>query len=176
MQFHSVPFLLACVFAAAASGAANAGVTIEFSESAPKDRFEIRNDSGCSTGPFELQLDLSGSAGKLIFDTTGNGAGVSVYQPFELVKGQELLRIDRIPSDGDQRIEMAVTDLRPGAIVEFTIDVDDTLPASALGQTRIDGSEIAGGQVFLSANGAPPVNGEFGTDGKALVNFAGCVS
>jgi len=66
-----------------------ADVTVRFEESAPKDRFTITNDGPCPMGEVAVVIDLGASAAGLIFDVTGTGAGVSVFQPMELVRGQE---------------------------------------------------------------------------------------
>jgi len=65
-----------------------ADIEVTFLESAPKDRFTFTNTGACDLGPAVLSLDLSGSAAGLIFDTSGDGAGVEVFQPYETNLGQ----------------------------------------------------------------------------------------
>ncbi|MTH97672.1 aggregation factor core [Roseibium sp. RKSG952] len=155
---------------------ATAGISIGFIESAPKDRFVVLNTSTCPTGPITLSIDLSESAGNLIFDTEASGAGVEVFQPFELTRGAEMIETIRAPQDGGHALEITLLDLLPDQPLEFTIDVDDTLPDSALGQTRVAGSEIAGGRVQVSAQGAASRNGTFSVNGGAQLGFSGCLS
>jgi len=67
-------------------------IEVRFIESAPKDRFIIKNIGECNLSEFTFSIDLTESVGKLIFDTTEAGAGVEVFQPFEIVSGNiELL-------------------------------------------------------------------------------------
>jgi len=94
-----------------------------------------------------VEIDLSDSAGRLIFDTTASGAGVEVFQPFEVTSGElQLQQTDRI-NDGEQSLSVIIKRLSPNASASFTIDVDDTLPESELGRIRVSGAEIANGPV-----------------------------
>ena len=69
---------------------AAADIRVDFIEGAPKDRFEIANTATCALGAVEVVIDLSGSAGALVFDTEEAGQGVEVFQPFALVDGADL--------------------------------------------------------------------------------------
>jgi len=53
-----------------------ADINVRFSEGAPKDRFSFKNDSACDLTDLSIEIDLSASSARLIFDTTGEGAGV----------------------------------------------------------------------------------------------------
>ena len=164
----------------AGGGVAQADVRVLFQESAPKDIFEIRNTGGSALGPMTLTLDLTGSSGGLIFDTAAQGPGVQVYQPFELVLGAE--RVRELPEvrDGGRSIELAVIGLQPREALAFTIDVDDTLAQSPLGQTRVAGSEIRGAQVTIAFGGGgsalPKTVGQFSGDAVAVLPVSNCVS
>ena len=151
---------------------AQADVLVRFSEGAPKDRFTITNMVDCPIGPIEVTVDLSTSASGLIFDVTSNGAGVEVYQPFELVAGEAL--IDGLPrvEDGDQAVSLQITGLEPGARVAFTIDVDVTLGERAI---TVNGSEIAGASIKVAVNG-DVATGVFGEDATAQVALADCAA
>lgn len=119
--------------------ASNGEITAEFRESAPKDSFIISNTGGCAfTG--SVTIDLAESAGKLLFDTTASGQGVEFFQPFELVKGKQFLTNSPKITDGDTKIMLRLNELAVGSKVSFTIDVDDTLENSALGQIRVSNS------------------------------------
>ena len=48
-----------------------------------------------------LEIDLTQSEGRLIFDTTATGAGVEVFQPFEVTHGNIAL----VSQDG---VKMAI--------------------------------------------------------------------
>jgi len=119
-------------------------VSMVFTESAPRDRFEIRNDSSSGQRIQRLTLDLSGSAGRLIFDTVAGGTGVNVFQPFRVESGEARLSGTAVVQDGSERLELAFSRFGPGQRLVFSIDVDDRLTASDLGQTRVSGAEMAG--------------------------------
>ncbi len=151
-----------------------ADLQVNFIESAPKDRFIIRNTGSCEFKNIIMDIDLSQSKGGLVFDTTATGAGLEVYQPFEVTQGAiELIHTD-IVEDGDTQLSLGIQSLPKGKVVSFTIDVDDTLPASELGRTRVTGSEITGGLVRVEITGQKPVIAEFGDDSKAIVLLPPC--
>lgn len=155
---------------------AMADISVRFVEGAPKDSFRITNLSPCPTGPLEVTLDLSASAAGLIFDTTGRGAGVQVFQPFELVTGgAQVTGVSEI-TDGDSVAVLTLSDIPPKGEVAFTIDVDDTLPASANGQTMISGGEIAGAAVSVAASEQSRVTGVFDVRGQAKLGWESCLS
>ena len=72
------------IIAGISSAPVQADIVVNFVESAPKDRFVIENTGECEFENLVVEIDLSGSAGGLIFDTTATGAGVEVFQPFEV--------------------------------------------------------------------------------------------
>ncbi|MFK7762070.1 MAG: aggregation factor core [Roseobacter sp.] len=121
-------------------------VVVQFDEGAPKDRFTISNTGTCPLGNVTVVLDLGASAAGLIFDVTSSGAGVSVFQPLELVAGAEYLASVPEVKDGDTRLELPLTALAPGGRIAFTIDVDDTAGTS---ETMVTGSEMAGATVSI---------------------------
>lgn len=135
----------------AAPSLARADIEVRFTESAPKDRFTITNVADCALGASDITIDLAGSAAGLIFDTTGAGAGVEVFQPFELAAGGDYVTGTTATLDGDTEITLNLAELPPGAAVAFTIDVDDTA-GSDLGQIRVSGGEIAGASVRSGAD------------------------
>ena len=132
--------------AVAYSATKETALSVTFSESAPKDSFTITNVGDCSIDQLHLRIDLASSKGGLIFDPTSNGAGVQVFQPFEVVAGQSYITAVSEVSDGSQDVALRLKALIPGAKVSFTVDVDDTVPRarSELGQTRVSDAEISG--------------------------------
>ncbi|WP_299637808.1 aggregation factor core [uncultured Ruegeria sp.] len=124
-----------------------AGVQIRFIEGAPKDRFVLTNVGACEVDASTLKIDLSQSAGRLIFDVTEKGAGVEVFQPLEFVEGADALR--QLPSvvDGQNTIELKIASLAAGDKLAFTIDVDDTIGQREI---TVTGSEIKGATVSYS--------------------------
>lgn len=157
---------LALVFAAPAF----ADVTVRFVESAPKDSFIITNEGTCPLGEVEVTVDLGASAAGLIFDVTGAGAGVSVFQPLELVAGQEYLSSIPEVKDGDSLLALSIVGLAPGDRIAFTIDVDDTLGSS---ETMVSGAEIEGAKAMIVGRGVQ-VDAEFGRDSIARLPLNAC--
>ncbi len=151
-----------------------ADIAVSFIKSAPKDRFVITNTSECELKNLALEIDLSASSGQLIFDTTATGAGVEVFQPFEASENGIKLVSSAAVADGDTGLSLVIESLLPGQTVSFTIDVDDTLPVSELGKTRVSGAEINGGLVRIRLREHKAVTGTFGLDSKALVVLPPC--
>jgi hypothetical protein len=131
------------------SAVADSDITVLFDEAAPKDSFTIRNEAACDIRIAELTIDLAGSAGDLIFDTTPGGEGLSVYQPFELVAGGDKVSAVTEVSDGSRSVTFSFNGLEPGEFAMFTIDVDDRLTDGPMGQTMVAGSEIEGAAVRM---------------------------
>ena len=155
---------------AALSAPAAADMVVRFDEGAPKDRFSITNASGCAFGAMTVKIDLSGSAGGLIFDVTGQGAGVEVFQPLELVSGRDVVAEVPTVADGDTDVSLRLTGLGPNATVAFTIDVDDTAGQS---ETMVNSSEISGAKVTVSYD-AGDVTGTFDTAPVSRLSLVGC--
>lgn len=154
-----------------AVGDVSAEVSVRFIESAPKDRFIIENTSSCSFDNVLFTVDLSETAGQLIFDTTASGAGVEVFQPFETVAGQLELVSSNDVNDGDTGLTVRIADLQPGSRAGFSIDVDDTLTSSELGMIRVTDSEISGGLVRIEHADQPAVTATFDSDSNALLSI-----
>jgi hypothetical protein len=160
-------------FAALASifgSVASADLAVTFLEGAPKDRFVFENTGNCPLGPTDLVVDLSGSVAGLIFDVTATGAGVQVYQPFELVAGADSLSGLPQVSDGDTGLVLPVSALPPGARIAFTIDVDDTINQREI---TVSNAEIAGAEVRLVHDGTAYV-GTFTDAARAVVKLPPC--
>ena len=161
----------ASALALASASPVMAQLVVSFTEGAPKDRFSITNDAACLIAPATLTIDLSGSEGGLIFDVTGTGAGVEVFQPFEQVSGSALGEVP-VVGDGDDRIDLILGKIRPGPVLAFTIDVDDTAGTRA---TVVSGTEIEGATVRVETGGAV-YQGIFGQDAVATVPVEACTS
>lgn len=141
---------------------ASADILVSFQESAPKDVFTIVNEGPCLAEAFTLEIDLSGSAGGLFFDTTGSGAGYQTHQPFVLEIGAERVREVTPVGDGDTRVALRFWRLEPGERVVFTIDLDDASDAGGYGVTQVAGSEIAGARAVIDlGSGGRDAVGEF---------------
>ncbi len=158
-------------FLASIATTAEADLDVRFIEGAPKDRFVISSATGlCTDEAAAITVDLGPSAGKLIFDVTGAGAGVEVFQPFDLVSGgDQVIEAPKVV-DGDTRVTLLVSDLAPGAEVAFTIDVDDTINAREITVSR---SEITGAQAMIAVGGVE-ATGTFDESARAKVPWSGC--
>lgn len=147
-----------------------ADVTVRFQESAPKDRFVISSD--CAVTDVEMTINLTGSAGSLIFDVTADGAGVEVFQPVEVQSG--VAQVQPVV-DGDQRLALVIPAIPVDADVVISADLDDVLPQSALGQIRVADSELDGATISIEFDNFRET--AVFSNGDTQVFFAhGCIS
>lgn len=163
---------LALALALCAAGPAIADIAVRFDEGAPKDRFTFTNDGACDLPSMAMVLDLSTAPAGLIFDVTASGAGVEVFQPFELVEGAQALRSTPRVADGDQSITLDLTGLAPSQSVAFTIDIDDTGGGREI---TVSGSEIAGAAVRASWDGET-ATAAFDATAQARIEVTTCLS
>ncbi len=153
-----------------ASLPAAADIAVRFTEGAPKDRFEITNLAACAVVAADLVIDLGASAGGLVFDVTGSGAGVEVFQPFALVAGADALAVLPQVADGDRQIRLAVRSLAAGARIAFTIDVDDTVGPRGI---TVSDAEITGAEVRVTVAGRTAA-ARFAPQGTLVVVMPAC--
>lgn len=160
-------FLLAAPSLAPA-GACGPRLIVEFVEESP-DFFVLRNASDPGWSVQRVEIDLRDSAGRLIFDVTGGGAGVSGFQPYTALGGTAVAIARAEVTDGDSLLNIGFARFAPGEHFLFTVDLDDTLPGQT--QTWVDGAEIAGGRVhavFTAADGIEAGrSATFETDSRA---------
>ncbi len=163
-----------CFFLLLFTKTAFANIEVTFIEGAPKDTFVIKNIGACQLQDLIVKIDLAQSAGKLIFDTTATGAGVEVFQPFEVTSGSISLSSKNSVKDGDSSLILNIKKLPVNNTASFTIDVDDTLTKSELGKIRVADSEIKNGLVKIQSKNKVLGQGLFGSDSKATVLNTGC--
>lgn len=156
----------------ALSNAALSDVTVSFVEGAPKDRFVIANKGGCPFGKLSIEINMAGSSAGLVFDVSSTGAGVEVFQPFELTSGGGSVAGQPIVRDGDQKLELQLSQFLPQEEIIFTIDVDDTVSKR---QTTVSNSEIVGAEVTVRT-GSVSATGTFGSDAVAVAEISACNS
>ncbi|MGO4909337.1 aggregation factor core [Pseudorhodobacter sp. W20_MBD10_FR17] len=149
-----------------------ADVRVQFLEGAPKDRFIITNEGTCDIGPAKLIIDFAASNAGLIFDVTGAGAGVEVFQPFEVTEGADLLASLPVISDGDQTATLSMNGFGTGQKIAFTIDVDDTKGTRAI---TVSNDEINDATVSLTAQGKTAV-ATMGAKAEVVLSTAACAS
>lgn len=147
------------------STAAMADVSVVFREGAPKDRFTIENTGVCSLDGAVVTIDLSQSKAGLIFDVTGKGAGVEVFQPFELTAGSSYLAEVPTVRDGDNKVSLMLKSLPQSKSISFTIDVDDTVKQREI---TVSSSEIQGAAVLLDSGGKTSST-TFGSNARATI-------
>lgn len=158
------------------SGNISANIEVAFIEGAPKDQFIFNNTSKCDLQDVALKIDLSESEGLLIFDTSSQGKGVEVFQPFEVSKGQIRLASVENVNDGDTQLSLHIETMQANDYVSFTIDVDDTLVESELGNIRVTGTEITNAFVSIDVAGKNTLKAQFDNNGKALLVMSKCTS
>ena len=165
--------IIATLLWAALPGLCSAEVVLRFYEGAPTDAFEIRaSEDGCLAGPATLAIDLGGSAGGLILDVTGQGAGVEVFQPLVVTSGADFLADLPVVADGDTVLTLELAALPVGAPLRFTLDLDDTLGPRGI---TVAGSELTGALARLSTPGGV-ISAPFGADNTATLKGFGCHS
>ncbi|MEO0792036.1 MAG: aggregation factor core [Pseudomonadota bacterium] len=152
------------------AGAPSKGtITATFRDGAPSDRFVIQNNGSCPIAGATLTIDLKGSRGRLIFDTTAGGPGSLVYQPLRIVEGQAALASGPTVADGAESLTLNVGVLGGGDRIVFTIDVDDRESSVP---TIVDGAEIAGAVIKLS--GIATARATFTDQGEAVLAALPC--
>ena len=187
--------ILGCILSVTSISLAQTTLNVRFIESAPKDSFVIQNQSECNLNDFTLTIDLQDSIGKLIFDTTESGAGVEVFQPFEIVSGDiELVtKTDDTETDdtqtnatetnvtetnnvndGDTALTLRINQLASMERAAFTIDLDDTLVNSELGMIRVTGSEIENATVGIMTQDDLQLSANFDSNSTANIALESC--
>lgn len=151
---------------------AQADLMVSFIEGAPKDRFVIQATGDCPLGPMTVAINLATSPAGLIFDTTGAGAGVEVFQPFELVSGGDIVTTQPRVKDGDQSVTLALKALPTQTKVAFTVDVDDTGGGREI---TVSNAEIAGATVTMKTERGSQT-ARFDTSSKARIKSTSCSS
>ncbi|MEP4196786.1 MAG: aggregation factor core [Aliishimia sp.] len=147
-----------------------ADVKVQFIEGAPKDRFVITNVGDCDWGARQLEIDFSASNGGLFFDVTGSGAGVEVFQPFEVTAGAERLVKEPTISDGDQSVTLDMSGLGLGETIAFTTDVDDT---NGTREITVANGEISGTTVSIFVGGKTH-SANMDADAEVLITTSNC--
>lgn len=142
-------------------------VTVAFDEGAPRDRMTISNASTGDVSISSAVFDLSTSAGNVIFDTLDGGSGVEVFQDFQVEAGDAVLAVDPVAEDGGSQLGLDFDSFTPAQSFTFSIDVDDQLADSDLGQIQVTGSELAGATVTFTAADETSAVAEFGENDTA---------
>jgi hypothetical protein len=154
-----------------------AQITGRFIESAPRDRFTFANSPTSRWSVRNITIELGAADGNLVFDTENGGAGVEVFQPYRLEDSSAAVTDVTLPDDGGQSIKIQFSEFQPGQEYTFSIDVDDQLTDSALGNIRVSGGELRGTRLtveFVSDTGTTELQAAlFSADNRTVVS-GGC--
>lgn len=129
---------------------AAAEMRIDFKEGAPKDRFILTNVGACALPAMAVTIDMGESQGRLVFDVTESGAGVEVFQPFEVEVGADYLTTLPEVIDGQTQVTLDLTPMDIGARLVVSTDLDDTIGAREI---TVRGSEFQGTTLSIAMNG-----------------------
>ncbi|PIW25686.1 MAG: hypothetical protein COW30_18915 [Rhodospirillales bacterium CG15_BIG_FIL_POST_REV_8_21_14_020_66_15] len=175
--FIGILAMVCGLFTGQAARACGPEVVIQFIDSSP-DLFIIENRSLEAWTLLSLEFRAEHSAGRVVFDTDFGGAGAAEPQQFEIVDGEVGLMRAPLVADGAEELTLHFANFEAGRKFIFTIDLDDRLPMSDMGQAYVTGEEIAGAEVtglFTHPKiGDGKARGSFGTDGKAHLRGATC--
>ena len=155
-------FAVVLMSSGVAQAAGCTGASLRFVESAPRDQFELVIGADALQA---LSVDLRGSQGWLIFDTASGGRGVEVFQPLRDEGGVTAGDV----ADGTEMLRVVLKDGQVGARGAFSIDVDDRLTGSDLGQIRVKGGEMAGTTALFELADGQTVKAVFDTENCAQI-------
>ncbi len=148
---------------------------VEFYESSDGDLFEVTNKSEAPWSVKTLTLILSGSSGRLIFDTASGGPGASMPAPLNVVSGDVGFAGASQVDDGGEVVALTFSAFLPGRMFLFSVDVDDRLADSGYGQADVSDGEMEGASVhaeMVHANGRiARIKGAF--DSHAIARLGG---
>jgi hypothetical protein len=166
----TLKIIVALAVASLVASPSLADVKVAFIEGAPKDKFVITNSGACDLRAAKVTIDLSGSASGLVFDVTDTGPGVEVFQPLQIVSGQQLVSRVTDVFDGDRSVTLELDGLTTGQVVSFTIDVDDT---NGSREITVTDDEILGATVdVVTQNGQ--FTDVFVANSEAVVRIPDC--
>ncbi len=150
---------------------------IAFYEEDGGDVFEVSNKSQEPWSVTGLLLSLSGSRGRLVFDTADGGIGTSMYRPFSAVPSDVGFAGASPVDDGAEVIALKFSDFGPGKIFRFIIDVDDRLNEGSYGQATVSDAEIEGAtaeaEMVRAGSEKIRATGAFGREGRAVIGDGG---
>ena len=129
---------------------------VEFFESSDGDLFEVSNVSQVSWSVKTLTIILSGSRGRLIFDTASGGLGASMPAPLYVISGDVGFESASQVDDGGETVALLFNAFLPGRRFVFSIDVDDRLDPSGFGQADVSDAEMSGASAvaeMVNSNG-----------------------
>lgn len=168
--------LMSAAVAALAAGAAAAcepRLGLRLAEGSPRDSLRLETESVADWRLVRLEIDLSASAGGLIFDSAAGGGGVAGYGDLEAESGAVFAARPAL-ADGGQTATLLFEPVAPGAVAWLSLDVDGAGGYSA----TILSDEIRRAEaraLFRNASGGEiETYGVFDDGGEALLIPAAC--
>lgn len=164
--------LAAAALICAAATAAESQIRAEYTQAPLADQIILSNVAECPTGPLEIAIYLSGSAGELI---------VSGDAKAKLSFGSKVKVTDTNGEPVDVTVVedalfLTVTNFAPGHGIELNVPLDSELDDGELRSVTSAGALISGAEAVVSAPGDAHWVGLFGTDGQATVDTPACLS
>lgn len=156
------------------ASAANADLVVRFEEAAPKDRFVVTNNTGCSFDRSVLVIALAHSPRGLLFDTVRGGAGENVAQPLEIAAAENVDAVTAPVADGARSAKVALNSFQREGRLVITVDVDDSERSGPMGVQMISNSEMAGARVRLMLESGEERDAVFNEQGEARVAVPDC--
>ena len=154
--------------------ASQAEFSATFVEGAPKDRFVLKNETGCELRDGSITLDLRPTTAGLLFDTVPAGAGENVAQPFEIARAEGVNATVSNVRDGATVARLQFSRFASGGEIEVTVDVDDSVRSGPRGVQMIDASEIVGARVIVAHRSGVLGQANFDRQGQSRFELAGC--
>ena len=147
-------------------------ITVRFEEDAPKDRFVISNSSYCSLDNVDLELNLVGSGGRLVFDTAPEGD--RIYQSTRVdVKNSSILDLPVI-DEGQTALLLSFATIGSQGQAVIEVDVDDLTNAMNDEEVTLTSEAIAGTMISLvDLKGAKMVS-QFNENAEAVIEGVTC--
>ena len=153
-------------------------ITIAFHESSDGDIFIIKNNSEEAWFLASLEITLTGSVGRLVFDTQDGGPGFSMHAPFVPADNEVGLIAAPEIRDGAEEIWLQITKFIPGRDFTFLIDVDDRLETSDYGCAVVSGAEFEGARakaaLAKTSGEKSSAHGQFDNTAKVVLRGGTC--
>lgn len=159
----------ALCFAATAS---ESQILAEYAPSPLADQITLSNVAECPTGPLEVAIYLSGSAGELV--VSGDAKAT--------LSARSKIRVNTAVGDPvdvavvEDAVFLNVPNFAPGQTIELNLSLTSELDDGEIQSAESAGSLIMGAEAVVSSPDDAYWIGLFGTDGKATVETPACLS
>lgn len=164
--------LAAAVIMCTAATAAESEIRAAYTSAPLADQIILSNVAECPTGPVEIAIYLSSSAGELIV----SGAAKAKSSPGTKVKVNDTTGEPVEVTVVEDALILTVANFAPGQEIELNVPLDSELDDGELQSVRSAGALITGAEAVVSAPGDAYWIGLFGADGQATVEMPACLS